>query len=335
MNAFILVFAHRYFATTDAEGRYRIEGVPPGAYTLAVWNDGQVRARREVRVAAPGDVVGAGLHGGVMARPLGSLRSRVFAATALVAVLPTVLALGLATRRVTQEAEAELARSLAEAARLVEQYHGARLETARERASLVADLPKLKAAVAEGDPRTAEPDRPGLSRPGALGRAGADGPRGADARLARGGRRGLDGRRAALPRGARAAPRDGRRPDRPRHRGPGPPRARLRPRRRVRGAPARADRQPRGRGDGGARLRLDAAAPRRRRPAGGRGGHGGDEGRPGRRGARGRGHGAGRGRGRAPRPRAALARGGAAPALGAAGRARRRRRSSRWAWGSS
>ena len=92
-----------------------------------------------------------------MARPLGSLRSRVFAATALVAVLPTALALGLATRRVTQEAEADLARSLAEAARLVAQYHGARLETARERASLVADLPKLKAAVAEGDPRTAEP----------------------------------------------------------------------------------------------------------------------------------------------------------------------------------
>jgi protocatechuate 3,4-dioxygenase beta subunit len=50
------VFAHRYFATTDADGRYRIEGVPPGTYPLAVWNDGQVRARREVRVAAPGEV---------------------------------------------------------------------------------------------------------------------------------------------------------------------------------------------------------------------------------------------------------------------------------------
>lgn len=57
MSAFILVFAHRYFATTDAEGGYRIEGVPPGDYTLAVWNDGAVRARREVRVDPAGDAV--------------------------------------------------------------------------------------------------------------------------------------------------------------------------------------------------------------------------------------------------------------------------------------
>ena len=88
---------------------------------------------------------------------LGSLRSRVFAATALVAVLPTALALGFATRRVSQQAEAELRRGLEEAVRLVEQYQRTRLELARERAALVADLPKLKAAVAEADPRTAEP----------------------------------------------------------------------------------------------------------------------------------------------------------------------------------
>jgi plastocyanin len=39
MSAFILVFAHRYFAVTDDDGRYRIDGVPPGTYTVAVWNE--------------------------------------------------------------------------------------------------------------------------------------------------------------------------------------------------------------------------------------------------------------------------------------------------------
>jgi plastocyanin len=52
MSAYILVFAHRFFAVTDAEGRYRLEAVPPGSYTLALWNDGAVRARRELRVEA-------------------------------------------------------------------------------------------------------------------------------------------------------------------------------------------------------------------------------------------------------------------------------------------
>jgi plastocyanin len=52
MSAYILVFAHRFFAVTDAEGRYRLEAVPPGSYTLALWNDGAVRARRELQVEA-------------------------------------------------------------------------------------------------------------------------------------------------------------------------------------------------------------------------------------------------------------------------------------------
>jgi plastocyanin len=52
MSAFILVFAHRSFAVTGAEGRYSIDGIAPGSFTLVVWNDGAVRSRREVRVEA-------------------------------------------------------------------------------------------------------------------------------------------------------------------------------------------------------------------------------------------------------------------------------------------
>jgi plastocyanin len=39
MNAFILVFSHPFFAVTDAEGRFRIDGVPPGNYSLVAWSD--------------------------------------------------------------------------------------------------------------------------------------------------------------------------------------------------------------------------------------------------------------------------------------------------------
>ena len=57
MSAFILVFNHRFFATTDADGRYRIDNVPPGAYTIVAWNDGEAREMRTVRVAEDGGVV--------------------------------------------------------------------------------------------------------------------------------------------------------------------------------------------------------------------------------------------------------------------------------------
>ena len=50
MSAFILVFGHRFFALTDAFGRYQIDGVPPGTYTLVAWNEGQARESRTVTV---------------------------------------------------------------------------------------------------------------------------------------------------------------------------------------------------------------------------------------------------------------------------------------------
>jgi plastocyanin len=40
MNAFILVFNHPFFAMTDAEGRYRIDNVPPGSYNIIAWHEG-------------------------------------------------------------------------------------------------------------------------------------------------------------------------------------------------------------------------------------------------------------------------------------------------------
>jgi plastocyanin len=57
MSAYVLVFAHRFFAATDAEGRYRIEGIPPGTWTVQAWNDGAVRAQKTIEVPPQGGVV--------------------------------------------------------------------------------------------------------------------------------------------------------------------------------------------------------------------------------------------------------------------------------------
>ncbi|RMF86116.1 MAG: hypothetical protein D6739_03620 [Nitrospirae bacterium] len=39
MTAFIFVSPHPYAAVSDAAGRFRIEGLPPGRYTLDVWHE--------------------------------------------------------------------------------------------------------------------------------------------------------------------------------------------------------------------------------------------------------------------------------------------------------
>ena len=59
MSAYILVFAHRYYALTDPSGRYAIDGVPPGVYTLAVWHEGEVRETRSVTIPGTGGDVEA------------------------------------------------------------------------------------------------------------------------------------------------------------------------------------------------------------------------------------------------------------------------------------
>jgi plastocyanin len=59
MSAFILVFNHRYFDVTAADGRYQIGRVPPGRYTLVAWNEGSVRESRPIVIPEDGGPVEA------------------------------------------------------------------------------------------------------------------------------------------------------------------------------------------------------------------------------------------------------------------------------------
>ena len=40
MSAFILVFSHPFFTLTDSDGRYRLDNIPPGTYTVVAWHEG-------------------------------------------------------------------------------------------------------------------------------------------------------------------------------------------------------------------------------------------------------------------------------------------------------
>lgn len=57
MNAFILVFAHRFYAVTDDQGRYTIDRVPAGTYTVTAWYEGVAQQTRQVVVAEDGATV--------------------------------------------------------------------------------------------------------------------------------------------------------------------------------------------------------------------------------------------------------------------------------------
>ncbi len=88
---------------------------------------------------------------------LSSLRNRIFLASALLAVLVIAFAIYLVNARVTREAEAELQRGVVEAGSLVEQHRTTLFNTFTVMARLIADLPKLKAAVGTNDPPTVAP----------------------------------------------------------------------------------------------------------------------------------------------------------------------------------
>ena len=54
MSAFIRGFAPRYFAVTNDDGRYAIDNVPPGSYTVVAWNEAMSPESRRVTVPEVG-----------------------------------------------------------------------------------------------------------------------------------------------------------------------------------------------------------------------------------------------------------------------------------------
>jgi two-component system nitrogen regulation sensor histidine kinase NtrY len=88
---------------------------------------------------------------------LRSLSNRMFAAGALLAVVPLGIAIWSVTAAVTAQAERELVRGLEEAATLMEENWKTLFEHFDREARLIADLSRLKAIVELNDPPTAAP----------------------------------------------------------------------------------------------------------------------------------------------------------------------------------
>jgi plastocyanin len=50
MSAFVVVLENPYFALTDTDGKFTIQGVPPGTYTIKTWHEKLKEKKQEVVV---------------------------------------------------------------------------------------------------------------------------------------------------------------------------------------------------------------------------------------------------------------------------------------------
>ncbi|HMF98198.1 MAG TPA: ATP-binding protein, partial [Vicinamibacterales bacterium] len=85
-----------------------------------------------------------------------SLRSRMFLASAMLAVVCIGIAIFIVNGQVTREADRTLEREIVTTGAQVEQLRNERAQTFTMMARLIADLPKLKAAMDTDDPRTVQ-----------------------------------------------------------------------------------------------------------------------------------------------------------------------------------
>ena len=166
MNAFILVFAHRYFAVTDDEGRYqhrqraarhlhghRLERDRP-------WRPAQAIDHRCPKAAATSTPISASDERAVfVAHATASSWPR-----ALLAVLSIGVAIYLVNvARHARRRKTSCSVGSTRLAALVDRLpHDRARDISRTMARLIADLPKLKAAVDTNDPPTVQDDRRGL-----------------------------------------------------------------------------------------------------------------------------------------------------------------------------
>jgi hypothetical protein len=50
MEAYVVVLQNPYFAKVDKAGNYEIKNVPPGEYTLKVWNKKYKSKDKEIKI---------------------------------------------------------------------------------------------------------------------------------------------------------------------------------------------------------------------------------------------------------------------------------------------
>lgn len=88
---------------------------------------------------------------------LASLTNRIFLATSLLAVISIGIAVFVVNARVTRDAENSLRRGLEDAGALLADWQATLSDNFQLATRLIADSPKLKAAIDTGDPQTVEP----------------------------------------------------------------------------------------------------------------------------------------------------------------------------------